>query len=407
MAKGNIHVEKTAKSENGDEKRDIHIDESQLRQAVAAVCKLAQKKTKTDLLLAAGDANKILLSISFNKVYESKRSKDILIKVPLPHSLKADTTSVCLFVKDLDSTKRELDDTIDHYTELLRSKNVTDKIDIIPLKGLSTEYTEFESHRRLLSMYDLFLTDDRIVRHLNARIGKTFCPKKRFPKIVNLKAKDLKKEIDEALGSGLLTISGRGSTCMLQVAHTKHTEEQITENVLSAFKCLCEKIPGGGVNIKTLHLKTTDSTSVPVYYNAVQPTDIVLNKLKRPREEVEAEDVTTITGGKVKVYPSGRIDIIKQTKVMDKSGVEKIVTQVKPLMKPDGLALDKPRKVGGRVQKKSKKTVALTTPKTKKSIRPKKGVKKNSKLIDKKTQKKFSKKKNIIAQKRGSKKAKV
>ena len=53
-------------------------------------------------------------------------------------------------------------------------------LQIVPLKQLKLEYKEYESKRSLLTLYDMFLADERIIRLLPPQLGKHFYVRKRY-----------------------------------------------------------------------------------------------------------------------------------------------------------------------------------------------------------------------------------
>jgi len=293
------------------------LSKDMVTKAVSGLLQTVKTKAETDLLLAAGEADKISLIITLNKLREFEDNySNVRIKLDLPHGLFTPTTSVCLFVKDLDRSKknREHEETVEHFKELLEKHNITQDIEIIPLKQIKTEFIPYEAKNRLKNMYDAFLTDDRIYRIINSKLGKAFLDKKKSPKAVNLCATDLKGEIEKTLNNPVLTITGKGACCMTLVAHTHLKADQIIDNITSAFETLCKKLPGGGANIKALSIKTPDSISLPIYYNPVAPQNIVLPEKKTEVfEEDEPEEVTTIYDPVV-VTRDGTVKILKNKK---------------------------------------------------------------------------------------------
>lgn len=51
----------------------------------------------------------------------------------------------------------------------------------------------------------------------------------------------------------------------MSVAHDGQSKSEIVANIVAACKQLMEKAPGGTANIKNIHLKGSDTTSVPLY----------------------------------------------------------------------------------------------------------------------------------------------
>ncbi|XP_064594728.1 ribosomal L1 domain-containing protein 1-like [Liolophura sinensis] len=313
----------------------MDIDKQQVEKAVSAL-QLLIKKTKpdTDFL---DNPEKILLQFTFKKVPQLKNKT---IKLNLPNGVATDSQFVSLFVKDLDRKSREHEDTVFHYKELLSRHNIQEISEIIPLKALKTMYKPYEAKRNLSNSFNLHLTDERIAHLLPSLLGKHFYGRKRHPVQVNLTVKDLKKEINRALNNSRCVISGRGSSCTAYVAHSKQTVVQITENVMSAAQQIAQSIPGGAANIRSFHIKTEKSVSLPVYASLDSAKDVKLPKVEKKREMIEPEEVTTVMKGKVRVFPTGEVHIVtEESEMKRKRKLEKIgqTTRLKvKRRKPDG-----------------------------------------------------------------------
>lgn len=66
---------------------------------------------------------------------------------------------------------------------------------MIGLTKLRKNYKTFETKRKLVSSYDLFLTDDRIVTFMPALLGKAFYEKKRNPIPISLTKSNLAAQV--------------------------------------------------------------------------------------------------------------------------------------------------------------------------------------------------------------------
>jgi hypothetical protein len=84
--------------------------------------------------------------IAENAFVELCDSKDILIMhlrilfSALPHPLNTPTTDVCLFVKDLNRTKREYDDSVNFFKDLLAEKGVKTISNVSTVNDFKTKY---------------------------------------------------------------------------------------------------------------------------------------------------------------------------------------------------------------------------------------------------------------------------
>jgi hypothetical protein len=95
------------------------------------------------------------------------------------------------------------------------------------------------------------------------------------------------------------------------IANMEMSQDELTDNILSSVEQISESVPGQWKNIKQIHIKTALSTSIPIYLSAGDPKEVSLPKKRKAQDKVEAEEISTLFGAKVKVYPNGEIKVIK------------------------------------------------------------------------------------------------
>lgn len=117
-------------------------------------------------------------------------SSSALPHPPLP---PPPTTSVCLFSKD---PQRE-------YKDLLHAQNIKFISRVVGLAKLKGKHKPFEARRALCNDHQLFLCDESIMPMMPKLLGKIFFDAKKQPLPVNMKKKDLKAELAQAISSGL------------------------------------------------------------------------------------------------------------------------------------------------------------------------------------------------------------
>lgn len=314
---------------------------------------------------------KILLTVTFKLIPIVKNK---VIKIKVPNGLKFENQDVCLFVKDLKRGERDYEPSQVHFKELLASNNINFIREVIPLKSLKLEYRSIEAKKNLCNKYDHFLADDRIFGNLPRTLGKDFARKKRIPIKVNLKVKNLKSEIEQAVNNAYMVITGKGSCSMVHIANSNMTAKQIAANIQMAAKVLSEVIPGGGENIRNIYIKTEDSPSLPVYL--AKPgceTQLPANK-KQPKEAVPEEIDWTL---RAKAYVTEKNDIF----LCSKSGKKKLLwggsdfsnlpEKKRLLLRKKISSLLKGKGKSGMIVK-SKKNKSKKTIKKKKALKPKK-----------------------------------
>ncbi|NWR46377.1 RL1D1 protein, partial [Regulus satrapa] len=238
----------------------------QVKKAVEALVAFAKSKAEgKQLLLNEGES--VHLMVTVWKVPQMAK----VIKIPLPHEVRPETAEVCLFTKDEPNLSAE--QTENFYKKLLLRNGIRSISQIISYKTLKKEYKMFEAKQRLLNSFDLFLSDDRIRRLLPSHLGKHFYEKKKVPLSVNLKAKDLAKEIQKHIQGTTLPVNNKGCCYTTRIGHTGMKVDAILENIIAATKVIGDKLPKKWKNVKILHLKTLKSAALPIFTANVSNLD--------------------------------------------------------------------------------------------------------------------------------------
>ncbi|XP_021065034.1 ribosomal L1 domain-containing protein 1 [Mus pahari] len=255
----------------------LQLDREQIRKAVEVISDRSKSKTNNNELLLNGSENLFLMVILW-KIPE----KELRARVSLPHSILSESSDVCLFTKDeFDSPEQ----TEGFYKKLLKKHGVNTISQIIPFKTLKTEYKAYEAKLRLLGSFEVFITDERIRRHLPTHIGRHFYQRKKVPVSVNLLAKNLSKEINRCITGTVLNISKRGSCSTVRIGHTGMETEHIVDNILAVSEMLSEKLPEKWQSVKLLFLKTEKSVSLPIFSSFVTSQDENVVSLRSVRKQ--------------------------------------------------------------------------------------------------------------------------
>ncbi|BFZ03046.1 hypothetical protein BsWGS_06085 [Bradybaena similaris] len=302
----------------------LDLDRSKVLSAVGALVQVCEKSKKKDNIIDSCDY--VHIQLCLKKIPK----KNAAVKLKLPHAIRPSNLEVCLLVKDLDRFDRDYEPTTNHFKDFLRKKGVSSINEVIPLKSLKMEYKPYEAKKNLANLYDVFLADARIMRLLPTLLGKHFYGKKKVPVQVNLEAKDLAKEIHTAIHSSRCPISSKGSSSQATVGNMDMSQPDIAENIIAAANQMSTAVPGGANNIRQLSIKTDLSMSIPIYMAEGGPQDVSLPAKEKPAV-VEAEEISTLLDAKVKVYPDGRIRIIKDGEEEKKGKVQKRKQRKQPL----------------------------------------------------------------------------
>ncbi|NWS43355.1 RL1D1 protein, partial [Probosciger aterrimus] len=230
----------------------------QVKKALEALLAFARSKSKGGPLLLNESENVHLLVT----VWKVPRVAQV-IQIPLPHGIRPETAEVCLFTKDEPNLSAEQTENL--YRKLLLQHGIRSVSQIISYKTLKKEYKMFEAKRRLLNRFDLFLSDDRIRRLLPSHLGKHFYERKKVPLSVNLKAKNLAKELQKRIQGTTLPVTNKGCCYTTRVGHTGMKVDEILDNIIAVAEVIAKKLPKNWKNVKILHLKTLKSVALPIY----------------------------------------------------------------------------------------------------------------------------------------------
>lgn len=234
----------------------MSLDALEVGKATGALLSyLADRDEKESNLFDEDDF--ICLIIALKKVPEKAKVKPV--RIPLTHSLYQGS-SICVFTKD---PQRE-------YKEKFNASPVEGVEKIIGVTKLRQKYSQYKDKRDLLSNYDLFLADERIVPMLSPLLGKKFFQKKKHPIPVNL-TRNIPTEVARARDSAHFFLSA-GPTLMVKIARTTFSKKQVLDNILGSIDDIVGKIPKKWKNVQAIYIRTHDSVALPIYNNLPQIT---------------------------------------------------------------------------------------------------------------------------------------
>ncbi|KAF8252721.1 ribosomal protein L1, partial [Wilcoxina mikolae CBS 423.85] len=247
------------------------LDKAQTLKAARALLKhistTATSPTKPNLLSDPSDPTD-----TATPIYLILTTKSYLTAVPvlkpipirLPHALHPPTTTICLIVKDPQR----------FYKDLVATSSLSRTITkVISISKLKKKFKSFESQRQLRDSHDIFLADSRIATLLPSALGSTFYRKSaKIPATVELGGghdtpEGLKRVVEKALQSTHVHLTPATHTT-IRVALSSFTPEAVVENISTLVEEMLEKkkkIPGGFRSIKSIHIKSPTSASLPVY----------------------------------------------------------------------------------------------------------------------------------------------
>ncbi|XP_002197761.4 ribosomal L1 domain-containing protein 1 isoform X1 [Taeniopygia guttata] len=363
------------------------LDRAQVKKAVEALLAFSRSKAKGDALLL-NESESVHLLVTVWKVPQVAK----VIRIPLPHGIRPETADICLFTKDEPNLSAEQTENL--YKKLLLRNGIRSISQIISYKTLKKEYKMFEAKRRLLNSFDLFLSDDRIRRLLPSHLGKHFYEKKKAPLSVNLKAKDLAKELEKHIQGTTLPVNNKGCCYTTRIGHTGMKADEILENIIAAAKVIGNKLPKKWKNVKILHLKTLKSVALPIFTANIANLDeldkeppLKKNEVKKAKPKKAKKTAKKLKPGQVTVTTESKAaagtqePVIKEkTEIVQEPGDcdDEEIPQLVPIQTKSSADMEKmgpnPEKHGNLGKKsktplgKRKKTSLVDTPKSKPDV---------------------------------------
>merc|ERR1719376_1588008 len=211
--------------------------------------------------------------------------------------------------------REDHEESVNHFKDLIEDQGLGGQVtEVISLRQLKVEHKPYEAKLALARRFDIFLADDRIVRFLPKFLGKPFYARKKFPVPVNLRAKDLKKEVERGVHTINLPLSHHGTTSRMVVGYTAMEQDAVVANLVAALSLIGKRYPGGVKNIRSLHIKTENSPAVPIHINTGSGNELGFVDADVPQKislETVSGELSTQPGMEVTVTPFGTIKISK------------------------------------------------------------------------------------------------
>lgn len=260
----NAKPSKTAKFANTE------LDSALVTKAVNALLKYHEKKTdgSSEKLSLLGDDRPVQVQLTLLRAPGKSQPKPAQLVIPHPFYKLSDTSDddsdgveepeICLIVKD--ESKPWCMEMIEKFPEQMSCVKK-----VLTLDSLRKKHQSYEQKRQLLSKYNMFMADDRILPMMSKALGKTFIKAKKLPVPVDVRRQTaVPFAIQKALRSTYMTIN-TGTCISIRAGHTGMEAEKLTANIIAIAKLAPTKVPHSWVNIQMIGVKTADSVSLPVY----------------------------------------------------------------------------------------------------------------------------------------------
>ncbi|XP_073137780.1 putative ribosome biogenesis protein C306.07c [Henckelia pumila] len=291
---------------------ESRVNKSTIERAVGALLQYKSKQYASQKPQLFPNDDYVYLNLTLKKIPSKSPTKPF--QIWLPHPILDLSSQIYLIIDDRDQSTTPISEDI---KKLVKSQNIPIS-KVLKISKLKTNYKPFEAKRKLCDSYDLFLVDKRVVHLLPKLIGKEFFKKKKLPLGVDLGKKNLKFQVDRALGSALLYLR-TGTCCVVKVGKVSMEKDELVDNMFDAIVGATEKVPKKWNGVRSLHLKFYDSVALPIY----QALPDVKLKIEGAKSEKGAELVkpndneAESKDGKNKKKKTGRIHELQYMDVGD------------------------------------------------------------------------------------------
>jgi len=318
------------------------LDSALVGKAVNAVLKYHEKVTDTssEKLTLLGDDRPVQVQLTLLRAPGKSQPKPAQLLIPHPFYKLADTSDddsddveepeICLIVKE--ESKEWCLELIERFPDQLGCVKK-----VLTLDSLRKKHQSYEQKRKLLSKYNMFMADDRILPMMSKALGKVFIKGKKLPIPIDLTRKiALPFAIQKALSATYMTVN-TGTCISIRAGHTGMKPEKLVANIIAIAKAAATKIPRSWANIQMIGIKTADSVSLPVY-NKTPEALREIAKLAGINADagVSADDTTekeesVEKGTKKKDLKSPLLQALKKQKAKEeKETPKKTKTEAKP-----------------------------------------------------------------------------
>jgi ribosome biogenesis protein UTP30 len=390
---------------------DTGLNSALVGKAVKAVLKYHEKVTEggsSEKLTLLGNDRPVQVQITLLRAPGQSKPKPTQIVIPHPFYKLADNTAdgveepeICLIVKE--SSKEWCQTMIEKFPDHMGCVKK-----VLSLDSLRKKHSSFEQKRELLSKYNMFMADDRILPMLSKALGKAFIKAKRLPIPINLtREAALPFAIQKALSATYMTVN-TGTCISIRAGHTGMEPKNLTENIIAIAKKAAYKIPRSWANVQMVSIKTADSVSLPVYNKTPEALREIAKLagvnadvgVSDDKEEGSSKDNKPGSGKKKKDLKSPLLQALKK----QKGAAEEKKETPKKKTKSDNDINDKesPTKKRKVTKEKSDKTPEKTMTKKSASPVPTSSTKKKQKKVEEKNEtKEFVAMKKFKSSKKG------
>lgn len=213
---------------------------------------------------------------------EIKRSVIKPTRIIIPHSLFSpddEDHTICLFCRSDD--KKEIEEYLTAHPIIGVSK-------VLSINDVKKYHSQIKDKKTLLKAHTHFVCDARIAPHLYNLLGTTFSARNNLPVQINFtKTSMLPSIISKIVSSTYCNL--KGTNVSIRFGHLGMSAEHVLENMLEGVECFVSKLKNEWKDVHSIHIKTSDSASLPVYSKSADAMLQYIAQKSTPSEEGIAE----------------------------------------------------------------------------------------------------------------------
>ena len=255
------------------------LDEALVAKAVSAIFEYEDKKIREKGKRAV--AKPILAQIQLKSTTKKAITRPVRVKVP--HSLvtdEEDEYSVCLFCKNEEKAS------IDAH---LAKNPVQGLSKILSIAEVKKSFGATKEKKILISEYSHYICDSSILSKIHKLLGNSFAERTNCPIQVSFKTPaEINDALTKVLSSSYMHIKGK--TVSIRLGLTSMSEEEVKENTIEGLNFAISKFKGSWKDVHSIHLKTADSPSLPIY--SKEPSEVL--RYVKLKANVEGDNLTAM-----------------------------------------------------------------------------------------------------------------
>ena len=268
------------------------LDRALSTRAVEALIAYEKKKAaESEAKSLVGNYSKpVFATVELKKQIGQPVVKPVRVKLPYSFfSPDENDDSICLFCRSEDKVA---------IVEFLEKNPVEGLSKIVSLNELKKDYLQVQERKKLFKEHTHFLCDMRIVSHLNNLLGKTFLSRhSNMPVPIDFKnVHGIPEAVTKSVSSSYMHL--KGSNITIKLGTTIQSASEVLENVEQGLDFAINKLHGSWKDVKSIHLKTSDSPALPIYTKVQSESFVFMKNEAGKSAEKKTGEASSAVGDK-------------------------------------------------------------------------------------------------------------